>query len=306
MSEVLNSTVKRIFYFNIIYSCNSRCVFCYSHNTRYATENYNAISLSSFIEYLNEYKISSSDRVIINGGEPLLHESLNEILCYLVDVGCETLIYTNGRLLNKVNFPRLNNHFRFVVPIHGDAEIHDCITRIKGSYEETVAGMNKLIEEQDCLLDIKIIVNNQLGDKILHCNTSLSFLKDVPFNHAIQITKVANTVVSERNGYKPVTDQLAAECNIILYEKFRRIGLPIKIYDTCIKKFTWLHSTSIKKYPNEIIVFFKDKNQYREINLHAQNRPCFKTCELQKYCLSAVSQYKVLEFMNELIYEELE
>ena len=36
--------IKRIFYTNITYGCNSNCVFCYSHNTKHIKDTYNEVS----------------------------------------------------------------------------------------------------------------------------------------------------------------------------------------------------------------------------------------------------------------------
>lgn len=228
MSALENVPLKKIFYFNVIYSCNSRCVFCYSHNTR-NIENHNAISFADFVEYLNAQKISAADRVIINGGEPLLHKSLSDMLNFLAEVGCEVLIYTNGRLLAEKNFPALNKNFRFVIPIHGDKKIHDNATRIKGSFDETLRGLESLTARQNCLTDLKIIVNSEFATKILR-GDSLQFLQEIPFNHALQITKMADT-----NHCPSVENPVAAECCAALVEEFFKRGCPIKIYDTCVK-----------------------------------------------------------------------
>lgn len=297
--------MKRIFYFNVIYSCNSRCVFCYSHNTRYGAANHNAISLESFVEYLNAQKISAEDRVIINGGEPLLHPSIDDMLRFLAGVGCEVLIYTNGRLLAEKNFPAPNKNFRFIIPIHGDKKIHDDITRIKGSFAETLRGLEKLAARGDCLADLKIIINNEFASKILR-GESLKFLQDIPFNHALQITKMADTIVSRKNNCPSVENSVAARCTAALVEEFFKRGRPIKIYDTCIKNIGKLRGRELKKYDKKIVVLFKDKNLYRRENLHRQEKSCMNACDVREFCISAVSEYKVLELDGNFMREELE
>ncbi len=305
MSSPVETNLKRIFYFNVIYSCNSHCVFCYSHNTRYGIKNHNAIPFADFVEYLNARKISEADRVIINGGEPLLHQSLNEMLQFLLDVGCEVLIYTNGRLLAEQNFPPLNKNFRFVIPIHGDEKIHDNATRIKGSFKETLRGFDKLASQRDCLTDLKIIINSEFAKKILR-GDSLQFLQEISFNHALQITKMADTIISKKNNCSSVEDSVAALCTAVLVKEFLNRKCPIKIYDTCVKYIAALRGSEIKKYGKEIIVLFKDKNQYRKENLHRQQKLCMNSCPMQKFCISAVNEYKVLEIDGDFIGEETE
>lgn len=305
MSETFKKSLKRIFYFNIIYSCNSHCVFCYSHNTVFGTKNHIAISAKDFISYLNEQKISQEDRVIVNGGEPLLHLELSEILNYLLDVGCEVLIYSNGRLLSQKAIPNLNKNFRFIIPIHGDEKIHDSITRIKGSFWETVKGLEYLVSKQNCLLDLKFIINNEFVKKIMS-GDSFSFLKIFPFNNAVQITKVADTIVSKKNCYPSVENEIVSEVCAALFEEFFVKDLPIKIYDTCVKEIHWLKGHKIKKYLQDIEVYFKDKNSWRQIEISQGIKSCMFSCEMRDYCISAVNQYKVLEIMDHCVYEELE
>lgn len=304
MSALENLPLKKIFYFNVIYSCNSCCVFCYSHNTR-NIENHNTISFADFVEYLTAQKIAAADRVILNGGEPLLHQSLNDMLKFLSKVGCEVLIYTNGRLLAEKNFPALNKNFRFVIPIHGDKKIHDNATRIKGSFDETLRGLESLTARQNCLTDLKIIVNNEFATKILR-GDSLQFLQEIPFNHALQITKMADTVVSKRNRCPSVENSVAAECCAVLVEEFFKRGCPIKIYDTCVKNIGMLRGREIKKYERQITVLFKDKNQFRREHLYRQKKSCMDGCEFRDFCISAVSEYKVLELEGDFLREETE
>lgn len=305
MSEIFNKHLKRIFYFNITYSCNSRCVFCYSHNTVFGNKNHIVIPAKDFISYLNGQKVSLLDRVIINGGEPLLHPELNKILSYLLTVGCEVLIYTNGWLLSQVELPSLNKNFRFIVPVHGDEKIHDGITRVKNSFLETVTGLEHLVDQQNCLVDLKFIINNEFARKIISAD-SLPFLDTFPLNHAVQITKVADTIVSKKNGYPSVENEIAAKAGLILFKEFFAKNLPIKIYDTCIKKIRWLRKFRIKSYAQDIVVYFRDKNHYRQIDLSREMKPCRSSCEMRDYCISAVGQYKVLEIANDCVCEELE
>ena len=305
MSASRASALKRIFYFNVIYFCNSRCVFCYSHNTGHDVKNRNELEPAEFIRYLNDRNISSDDRIIINGGEPLLHSSLDDIIRYVLSVGCEVLIYTNGRLLSEIELPTLNRNVRFVIPIHGDEQTHDRITQTSGSFLETLRGMDRLILTQDCLTDLKIIVHNGLAKKIIR-DDSLHFLRNIPFNHAVHITKMADTIISRRNKLPSVDNDLASEAVAALVDTFRFDGRPIKIYDACVKNLEWLSGCRPTKYPRTPIVFFKDRNQAREIELHRPDRPCARSCRMSRCCISAVDEYNVLEIADGRVFEELE
>lgn len=150
-----------IHYFNITYTCNSNCIFCYSHNTIHSGNVHKEISYIDFTDYLTRKKVGSHDRVIINGGEPFLHTQIINILKFLVSIKCEVLIYTNGRLLTKYDFSFLNEKFRFVIPFHGYRELHDNITRVRGSYDEMYNGVEYL-KNFKCKVDMKIVINNEM------------------------------------------------------------------------------------------------------------------------------------------------
>lgn len=47
----------KIYYFNITYTCNSSCVFCYSHNTIHTGRVHKEIELDDFEDYLNRNNV---------------------------------------------------------------------------------------------------------------------------------------------------------------------------------------------------------------------------------------------------------
>lgn len=299
--------MKRIFYFNITYGCNSNCLFCYSHNTRHNAEPYNEMAAGQFFDYLEEQKLSEDDRVIINGGEPLLHSAIGRILSGLISYGCEVLVYTNGRLIRNYDLTSLNEKFRFIIPIHGYEEIHDRITRVKGSYRETLGGLKYLVEQTDCLTDVKLILNNQMieedpcGEKTLQ-----AFEREILYDHAIHLTRMADTIVSSRNGCKTITNEDASRFMKFFFDYFSQRHVRIKLFDSCIKSLELLTDCSPERYPDDLVVYFKDKNQYRIMDLTRKRMDCMADCPFTDRCMSAVDEYKVLEFFENRIYENLE
>ena len=288
--------MKRIFYFNITYGCNSNCVFCYSHNTRHNSESYNEMLAEQFFQYLECQGITSRDRVIIE-----------KILIGLIQYKCEVLIYTNGRLINNYDFTVLNKNFRFIVPIHGYETIHDSITGAHGSYKETIKGLKYLVEGTECLVDIKLILNNRIisedpiGRKVLQ-----EFEDTIVFNNAIHLTKMADTIISVRNHCQTIINENASTFMQIFFDYFKDKNVKIKIFDTCIKSMSWLENKEIEKYKDSIEVYFKDKNQYRVMELSKNLSGCKKNCPFIDKCISAVDEYKTLEYFEDKIYENLE
>lgn len=298
--------MKRIFYFNITYGCNSNCIFCYSHNTWHNAVSYDEITAEDFFEYLNSKNVTEGDRVIVNGGEPFLHTEIDDILLGLIDYRCEVLVYTNGRLITQHNLSMLTNRFRFVIPIHGYESIHDSITCVKGSYNETLNGLVFLSENSNCLVDIKLIINNRMlaedycGEKLIES------LNNVPFNNAVHITKMADTIVSMKNKCPSISNEDASYYTGLMFKYFKEKNRKIKLFDTCVKGIQCLKNGKNKKYQDTVVVYFKDKNQCRQMKLSPKIDACMLKCDYRDKCMSAVAEYKVLEYYNGEIYEDLE
>lgn len=297
----------RIFYFNVTYGCNSNCIFCYSHNTWHNSKPHNEMPANQFFDYLEANCLCASDRVIVNGGEPLLHTEIDTILVNLIKYGCEVLVYTNGRLLSNHDFSALNNRFRFVIPIHGIETVHDSITGIIGSYKETVMGLRHLVSQTKCLVDVKLILNNEL---IQADPTGLSmiaaFNNEIEFNNAIHLTRMADTIISIQNGCKSVSNEDAACYMNIFFSYFKSRLVIVKLFDTCIKNISLLAEQEVGKYSEPIEVFFKDKNQCRKMDLTRIQSECMQSCPFRDKCMSAAEEYKVLEYFNDNFYEGLE
>lgn len=298
--------MKRIFYFNITYGCDNNCIFCYSHNTRHNSKSHNEISFTNFFDYLNAQNVNAKDRVIINGGEPFLHTEIDNILSGLISYGCEVLIYTNGCILSQLDMSNLPKRFRFVIPIHGYEILHDNITGVRGSYKETLKGLNALIQNTSCLVDIKIIINGSMLSKDYDGNLLISSLSDVHFNHAVHITKMADTMVSKKNKCKSVSNDSAAYYTRLLFEHFKKTNRKIKIFDTCIKNIDFKVYGEYTKYKDDVRVYFKDRNQHYEIDLTKNFKKCVQECVCFDKCKSSINEYKVLEYLNGKIYENLE
>ena len=301
-----NNIKKRIFYCNITYGCNSNCIFCYSHNTWHNSIPHKEIDIDSYIEYLANNDICESDRIIVNGGEPILHSRIAELLERLNLLGCEVLVYTNGRLLTKLNLEMLSERFRFIVPIHGFQVLHDKITGVNGSYAETIRGLQYITKpESKCRVDIKIIINGDMVSDHEQFQYTLDSLTSVPLNNAVHITKMADTIISQKNNCESINDEIASEYTRKLYDYYAE-NYKVKIFDTCIKGMKDLVPGEIDTHCLPLKVYFKDLNQEYIVNLEKPIMACMDKCELSKKCQTAVGEYTTLEFWNHDVYIELE
>lgn len=297
--------MKRIFYSNINYSCNSNCIFCYSHNTIHTGKPHKEIACQKLSEYWTRFKVDSFDRVIINGGEPLLHQEITEIFNVLTQLGCETLVYTNGRLASLLQPEFIDvPTFRFIIPVHGYRELHDEITGVLGSYDQMLTGIQNLMNKQ-CKVDLKIILNSKMVEDERSFNETFTSLQKIPFNNAIHITKMAETIVSKKNRFSGVDNLNASFYTEKLVKFFISKGI-VKIFDTCVKDISKHINTPLAAFKEPLEVFFKDCANEKKIELTPPIMDCWHRCSSREFCRSAVSEYTVLEISNNQIRINLE
>ena len=145
--------------------------------------------LLSLIRYIP----ATLPHVTITGGEPfMIREKLFDILGYLKEkcVGTEFLLLTNGRAFSIAGYAeRLVNtapsRFCVGIPIHGNnARLHDSITRVNGSFEQTVDGIKKLIKG-NVDVEIRIVVTRFNADSFT--DIARMIIKEYPNISSVKI-----------------------------------------------------------------------------------------------------------------------
>ena len=151
-------------YFFITGKCNSNCIMCPSPD--FSRKNAEEKNIYDLIE-LAKHIPKDAPHLTITGGEPfLIGEKIFPFFKYLKDNFTETqfLFLTNGRIfaIDKY-FELFKNSIPYdsivAIPIHGSCnEIHDYITRSKGSLRQTTAGIKKLLKN-NIKVEIRLVVN---------------------------------------------------------------------------------------------------------------------------------------------------
>jgi len=88
--------------------------------------------------------------VKLTGGEPTLHPQFCDIVSVLGEAGLATMIETNGTLVDRAlaSFLRAHPTVTFIsVSVDGaDAETHDGLRAVAGSFDSALAGIRALVE----------------------------------------------------------------------------------------------------------------------------------------------------------------
>lgn len=136
----------------LTYRCSEKCIHCYNEG---ATRNDEEISTRGDREELtlDDYKRLMDDlynqglmKVCLTGGDPFSKSFVWELIDYIYNKGIAFDIFTNGqRLVDDVE--KLANYYPRLVGVSiysGIPEVHDYITRVKGSWEKSISVVRQL------------------------------------------------------------------------------------------------------------------------------------------------------------------
>ena len=294
----------RILYFNINFVCNNSCIFCFSHNTFF--DNSYLIHKNDIIEILMKYKVSSNDRIIINGGEPTLHPELLEIIRLFHKTGAEIIVYTNGRKLKDVDYccklVRMVN--RIVVPVHGEESVHDNITQKKGSFIDTICGIKNILMLNSSKLELKFIVTKNMICSDFSINNFLFCNHYEP--SSVALTGVVPTAVSQLNNVSlPSPDELGKYVSCQLDELIFKYNGSIKLFDCELCRLTHELREYIDKLPLEVdnhiyynYYYFEVKYRSGKLIRYNDDRKC-ENCNLTNICRRISDACIVLELCHD-------
>ncbi len=122
-------------------ACNLKCRFCYnSQKPRYNNK------VFEMMDTLAEQGIM---QLTLTGGEPLMHPQFFDILKRAVELFPNVMILSNGSLMTDENVKRICDigPMSVSISIHGDAETHDSLTGIKGSFDASIGAIKAYLRD---------------------------------------------------------------------------------------------------------------------------------------------------------------
>ena len=135
----------------VTYRCNLRCRFCYAAcGCRGAGEGPAGSELSTrqvirLLEIIRRQAEAPS--VSFTGGEPAMRDDLEELVAAARAVGLRCNLITNGTLIDRQRADQLHQAglASAQVSLEGpDAAVHDALTGVEGSFDQTMAGLAAL------------------------------------------------------------------------------------------------------------------------------------------------------------------
>ena len=138
--------------FELTYRCSEKCIHCYNEG---ATRNDDEVcargdrvelTFDDYKRIIDELYEQGLVKVCLTGGDPFSKSFAWALIDYLYNKDIAFDVYTNGQqIVNDVE--RLANYYPRLVGVSiysGIPEVHDNITRIKGSWEKSMAVVRQL------------------------------------------------------------------------------------------------------------------------------------------------------------------
>jgi MoaA/NifB/PqqE/SkfB family radical SAM enzyme len=165
--------------------CNNRCLMCTNPERPWpGWDGGFEYDFDSIIKRLEKRKeeLLKGDILYLSGGEPTLHPRFIDILQYINKQfpDLRIMLLTNGRTLCYESLPQMLsiiNNLSLAVSLHGpNAEIHDRITGVPGSFEQACRGIENILRYQkpDREIEIRVVISRINYKK---CGEILSLIK---------------------------------------------------------------------------------------------------------------------------------
>ncbi len=139
----IRTTGARQLYFTPSYACNSDCIMCgvakWKRNSR------QSFSMERCRKLIDDMNLRPEDVLEFSGGEPTIYKGFGDLAAYAKErYEARIVVLSHGRSLRSEKFVRSlvgKGIDRFIIPLFSDdPALHDYITQVPGSYEQTCAG----------------------------------------------------------------------------------------------------------------------------------------------------------------------
>ncbi len=181
---------------NLTSRCNLNCGHCYMDAGERTAGCSGELSLADVSGLLADIgKRAPGTIIVLTGGEPLLHDHLDDMVAAGVAAGLRMVIGTNGLLLDRARIAGLQEQGLAGVGISldaADATSHDRFRGAPGAFEKSLAAI-RYCREQDLHVQLHFTVtrdNDQQLDTMVEVGRAQSGgtgpLENLTVNHSIR------------------------------------------------------------------------------------------------------------------------
>lgn len=204
------------------YSCNNRCKHCVIAGNKaniVAKGEKVDLSLNEIMELIDKNCNENVKRIVLTGGEITIRKDFEEIIQKCKEKELIVSIQSNGRRFcddKLVDVLTLLPDVSVAIALHSSKkEIHDKITDVEGSFEETCSGIRNLTRKAIPVC-VKVVIS-QYNQRDLSDLTMLSHelgaeSMNIAFPHGLGAAEWNFDSVIPR--YRDLRDELASVCEI--------------------------------------------------------------------------------------------
>jgi MoaA/NifB/PqqE/SkfB family radical SAM enzyme len=145
--------------FELTHLCNLACIYCDRH-----TPMPGEMTREQIFTALGEFVEMGTRKVNLDGGEPLTHRHVDEIVPWLTEQGVSTRMNTNGILVPR-KIAIIKRLARVKISLDGPRESHDA-ARGKGTFDKAVAGALAAREAGVPLVEFTCVVGRHNADRL--------------------------------------------------------------------------------------------------------------------------------------------
>lgn len=127
-------------------SCNNRCLHCYSASSPQTPAG--SVPHNRWLDLISEARRLGADSIQLIGGEPLLYPNWQELVVKARQENYELIeIFTNATLITDdcIDFFKQHNVSIATTLYADNAAVHDRVTLHAGSFEKTMAAIQKIL-----------------------------------------------------------------------------------------------------------------------------------------------------------------
>jgi MoaA/NifB/PqqE/SkfB family radical SAM enzyme len=130
---------------NVHTACNCRCVMC---DIWKANDRNRMIGVAELTRHVEAIRRLNVQRVMLTGGEPLLHRNLWALCDLLRAEGIRITLVTTGLLIDRHVHEVAASIDTLVISIDGPPEVHDAIRRVPGGFDRIGRGLGLLCHHE--------------------------------------------------------------------------------------------------------------------------------------------------------------
>lgn len=291
------------------YSCNNRCKHCVIDDSKdKLIEQHCNVDLSTqeCINQIDDALKEGIENIVLTGGEVTIRKDFPTLIEKCTSHSLDITIQTNGRKLSDeriIDAVKDVDKIRFLIALHGDnAETHDTITQVKGSFEETCQGIKKM-SELGKLIVLKIVIS-KFNAKELPGIVKLADELGVKyicfaFPHGQGAArKNFEEVIPQYSFLKPILFELITEA------KNRNVNIEFEAIPFCIIPYAMQLVGELKYYDGDTICtqVKEETFQWSEVrkSIKAKGEQC-SNCDMSSFCEGPWQEYAEAFGTDELV-----